>query len=192
MGLGEPLSCGLVLAAPFFGVFLVVMAWVRRHDFQHEAVAFDLRNHIPEAEHAAQVAFTVKGLAAEAYIEVAGVKQALALCVVYFVALFFCMASVLGIPLTAGQFFGRCAQHAFDTNARQVGQAVGVEECKAVFQRVFVAQAGSKGGGGGGLQAQALEEHMLNQSELRFSASLPSERSRPVSAPPSNNHHRVF
>ncbi len=132
------------------GVFvLVVVALVRRHDVDHQAVAFDLGNHVPEAEHAAQVVFSVQGFAAKQHVEVAGVKEAFSPVVMHFVAPV--GAPVAGAPFTTGQFLRSSTQHAFDATARQIGQAVGVEECKAVFQRVFVAQAGGEGGCGGGL-----------------------------------------
>ena len=45
-------------------------------------------------------------------------------------------------------------QHALDAAARQIGQAIGVEKGKAVFQRVLVAQARGEGRDGFGVQAE--------------------------------------
>ncbi len=155
-----------VVTAFFVTFLLVVVALVRGHDFDGKMIVGDLRNDIPEGERAAQVfAVAILGFSAKQDVE-QGEHDRLLFLVQHRLALValtpherngFVFAPAVSIaPFAGGEFSRRLVQYALDAGAGQVGQAVGIQEGKTVFQRVFITQAGRERGGGLGDELQGM------------------------------------
>src|SRR5690606_32992081 len=124
-------------------LLLVIVTLVWGHDVHGQAVALDLGDYVPEGQSTAHVLFlTIFRFKTEQGVD-HGQWNAL-LARFQQIAFVFTPAAVVA-PLAGGQFPRCLAQYALDPSAGQIRQAVGVEESKAVFQGVFVPEAGAEG-----------------------------------------------
>ena len=134
---------------------LVVVLLMGRHDLYAQLVAMNLREDVPEGETTTKVVAVTRGrLTPEQEVDHGKAERFFSFAARFtriFTARF--VRPALGFsPQAFGQLLGGAAYHALDARARQIGQTVGPEEGEAVFQRVFVAQAGGERGGGNGMQ----------------------------------------